>query len=74
MNIFTPKNIDNDLFILINQTKTRIQTIEHMFNLEQNPILINSYIYELQALETRYSYYLSLVKTDSVKDFSASSL
>lgn len=65
MKFLEPKNIDDDLLTLISQTRTRIKTLENNFKNEQDPRLINSYIYELQALEARYSYYISLSKNDS---------
>lgn len=64
------KNIDNDLHELIRQTRARIKTLENNFQNTKDPLLINCYIYELKALEGKYSYYLSLLKSDKKQVYS----
>ncbi|MFI3226986.1 MAG: DUF2508 family protein [Clostridia bacterium] len=64
MQFFVSSRIDNDLLIQIRVTRSKIKTVKNQFEFETDPKLINSYIYELKALEERYSYYLSQCKNN----------
>ena len=70
--IFEVKNINlcyDEKNILENIKKIRdsLRVLENKLNYETNNDLIDSYIYEIKALQTRYKFYIDLCKEKKIR-------
>ncbi len=57
-----------DLEILdnINKVKISLKALHHNYDYATDPMLIDSYIYEMSALYAKYDYYLKLCKEKGI--------
>ncbi len=51
----------------IDKIKQNLYITENKFNNTTEPILIDSYIYELKALHMQYKFYMKLCKEQGIK-------
>jgi Protein of unknown function (DUF2508). len=51
----------------IDEIKQNLYITENKFNNTTEPILIDSYIYELKALQMQYKFYMKLCKEQGIK-------
>lgn len=61
------KNENNYILEGIKKIKHDLYAVENKLNFATDPILIDSYIYELKALHMRYKFYIRLCKEKKIK-------
>ncbi len=60
------KNDDNLILESIKKIKQDLHAVENKLNFATDPILIDSYIYELKALHMRHKFYMKLCKKNKI--------
>lgn len=53
---------DQDIMSALGVIKNELEHLQNLFDSATEPELIDSYTYEILALETKYCYYLNLCK------------
>ena len=61
------KESKNDLMVNIKNLKKEMTVVKSRFNMETDECLIDSYIYQMEALNKKYQYYLKQAKKTGMK-------
>ena len=61
------KESKNDLLVNIENLKKEMTVVKSRFNMETDECLIDSYIYQMEALNKKYQYYLKQAKKTGMK-------
>ncbi len=61
------KKSENDILVNIENLKKEMTVVKSRFNMETDECLIDSYIYQMEALNKKYQYYLKQAKKTGMK-------
>ncbi len=57
---------DAEIINNINSVQAHLRALHHNYDYATDPMLIDSYIYEMSALYAKYDYYLKLCKEKGI--------
>ncbi len=57
---------DKEIVNNINKVKVRLKALHQNYDYATDPMLIDSYIYEMSSLYSKYDYYLKLCKEKGI--------